>query len=41
MSGKIREKSGNFEVDDKWQPCQIDINDNECILVLFCHFYKG
>ena len=20
MSGKIREKSGNFEVDDKWQP---------------------
>ena len=19
--GKIREKSGNFEVDDKWQPC--------------------
>ena len=21
MSGKIREKSGNFEVDDKWQPC--------------------
>ena len=22
MSGKNREKSGNFEVDDKWQPCQ-------------------
>ena len=21
MSGKIREKSGNFKVDDKWQPC--------------------
>ena len=21
MSGKIRKKSGNFEVDDKWQPC--------------------
>ena len=21
MSGKNREKSGNFEVDDKWQPC--------------------
>ena len=21
MSGKIREKSGNFEMDDKWQPC--------------------
>ena len=21
MSGKIREKSGNFEVGDKWQPC--------------------
>ena len=21
MSGKIREKSGNFDVDDKWQPC--------------------
>ena len=21
MSGKIREKSGNFEVNDKWQPC--------------------
>ena len=21
MSGKIREKSGNIEVDDKWQPC--------------------
>ena len=20
MSGKIREKLGNFEVDDKWQP---------------------
>ena len=20
--GKIREKSGNFEVDDKWQPCR-------------------
>ena len=20
--GKIREKSGNFEVDDKWQPCE-------------------
>ena len=20
MSGKIREKSGNFKVDDKWQP---------------------
>ena len=20
MSGKIREKSGNFEMDDKWQP---------------------
>ena len=19
---KIREKSGNFEVDDKWQPCK-------------------
>ena len=19
--GKIREESGNFEVDDKWQPC--------------------
>ena len=19
--GKTREKSGNFEVDDKWQPC--------------------
>ena len=19
--GQIREKSGNFEVDDKWQPC--------------------
>ena len=23
MSGKIREKSGNFEVDDKWQPCRM------------------
>ena len=22
MSGKNREKSGNFEVYDKWQPCQ-------------------
>ena len=21
MSGKIREKSGNFEGDDNWQPC--------------------
>ena len=21
MLGKIREKSENFEVDDKWQPC--------------------
>ena len=21
--GKIREKSGNFEVDDKWQPCKL------------------
>ena len=21
MSGKIREKSGKFEVDEKWQPC--------------------
>ena len=21
MSGKIKEKSGKFEVDDKWQPC--------------------
>ena len=21
MSGKIREKSGNFVVDDLWQPC--------------------
>ena len=21
MSGKNREKSGNFEVDDNWQPC--------------------
>ena len=21
MSGKNRDKSGNFEVDDKWQPC--------------------
>ena len=20
--GKIREKSGNYELDDKWQPCQ-------------------
>ena len=20
---KIREKSGNFEVDDKWQPCSL------------------
>ena len=20
--GKIREKTGNFEVDDKWQPCK-------------------
>ena len=23
MSGKIREKSGNFGVDDKWQPCAL------------------
>ena len=22
MSGNIREKSGNFELDDKWQPCK-------------------
>ena len=21
MPGKISEKSGNFEVDEKWQPC--------------------
>ena len=21
MSGETQEKSGNFEVDDKWQPC--------------------
>ena len=21
--GKIREKSGNYEVDDKWQPCSL------------------
>ena len=27
---KIREKSGNFEVDDKWQPCfdQIQLTVN-------------
>ena len=25
MSGKIREKSGNFEVDDTWQPCQVTL----------------
>ena len=24
--GKIRERSGNFEVDDKWQPC-VSINE--------------
>ena len=23
--GKVREKSGNFEVDDKWQPCTVHI----------------
>ena len=23
MSGKNQGKSGNFEVDDKWQPCYI------------------
>ena len=26
MSGKIREKSGNCEVDDKWQPWYMDID---------------
>ena len=25
--GKVREKSGNFEVDDKWQPCVITTFD--------------
>ena len=28
MSGKIREKSGNFEVDDKWQPCTRELQDH-------------
>ena len=23
--GKIREKSGNFKVDDKWQPCSGEV----------------
>ena len=23
--GKIREKSGNFEMDDKWQPCILQL----------------
>ena len=27
MSGKNRGKSGNFKVDDKWQPCII----GECV----------
>ena len=27
--GKIREKSGNFEVDDKWQPCNLLISTSE------------
>ena len=25
MSGKIMEKSGNFEVDDKWQSCCLNL----------------
>ena len=28
MSGKIGEKSGNFEVDDKWQPWLLKIAKN-------------
>ena len=26
MSGKKSGQSGNFEVDDKWQPCQSHLN---------------
>ena len=29
MSGKIRKKSRNFEVADKWQPCTAD-NQGHC-----------
>ena len=25
---KIREKSGNFEVDDKWQPCTVSLTNS-------------
>ena len=47
--GKIREKSGNFEVDDKWQPCTLVKPHREMIKVMlantmteFCcfNFYK-
>ena len=31
ISGKIREKSGNFEVDDKWRHCTVEKILNTCI----------
>ena len=33
--GKIREKSGNFEVDDKWQPCPV--LSISCFLLMLIH----
>ena len=37
--GKISEKSGNFEVDDKWQPCIVNNASFKNVFFFFFFFF--